>query len=231
MNNTTISISESEKQYYCTEFLKYSTPSISDALDSLRISGGLVGIQQRGFQSDCVGFVFTIKFKPMNREEFHRADDYIEGVSKGDVIVIDNAGRDFCTVWGNILTEVAIRQGIAGTVVYGAVRDVGDIHDLKYALFSSHIFMQSGKARVQKEAQQCPVNLNGTIVNSGDLLRGDENGCVVIPRSQLKEVLKRSANITKTEEQILEGVRSGESLSKLREKYSYAKPWECVRAE
>ena len=178
--------SELDKQYYCTEFLKYSTPTISDALDSLGISGGLSSIHQRGSQSDCVGFVFTIKFKLMNREEFHAADDYIEGVSKGDVIVIDNAGRDFCTVWGNILTEVAIKKGIAGTVVYGAVRDVSDIYDLQYPLFSSHIFMQSGKARVQKEAQQCSVNINGTIVNNGDLLRADANGCIVVPQSKIE---------------------------------------------
>jgi len=221
--------SESDKQYYCAEFRKYSTPTISDVLDSLGIAGGLRGIHQRGSHSDCVGFVFTVKFQLMDREEFYAADDFIEDVSKGDVIVIDNAGRDFCTVWGNILTEFAVKKGIAGTIVYGAIRDISESHNLKYPLFSSHVFMQSGKARIRKEAQQCPISINGTIVNNGDLLRADANGCVVVPQSQLNEVLERAANIRKTEQCIIDGVRAGKSVSLLRKKYSYAKPWEQKR--
>ena len=215
-----------DKEYYRSSFLKYSTPTISDALDSLGVSGGLAGIRQRSSQQDCVGFAYTVKFVLMDKKDFKAADDYIENVEKGDVVVIDNSGRDSCTVWGNILTEVAVRKGIAGTVVYGAVRDISDIKDLKYPVFSSHVFMQSGKARVRIDAKQCPVNINDVIVHNGDLLRCDTNGCVVVPRLHLDEVLIRSENIHKTEQYILEGVRSGQPLDFLRRKYSYAKPWQ-----
>jgi regulator of RNase E activity RraA len=214
-----------DKEYYRSGFLKHNTPTISDALDSLGISGGLVGIRQRSSQQDCVGFVYTVKFILMDQEDFKTADNYIENVRQGDIIVIDNAGRNFCTVWGNILTEVAVRKGIAGTIVYGAVRDISDIKKLEYPVFSSHVFMQSGKARVKIAAKQCPININGVTINSGDLLRCDTNGCVVVPQLHLAEVLKRSNNIYKTEQRILDGVRSGQPLNILRKKYSYAQPW------
>jgi regulator of RNase E activity RraA len=218
----------SKRQYYRKEFLKYSTSNLSDALDSLEISGGLVGVKARSSELNCAGFAFTIKFELMDKENFHAADNYIEAVSPGDVIVIDNAGRDFCTVWGNILTEVAVKKRIAGTIIYGAARDIADIRDLNYPLFSSHIFMQSGKARVQKIAQQCSVNVNGTIINYGDFVRADADGCVVIPADKLDEVLKRAHNINNTEQRIIHGVRLGQPLSVLREKYCYARPWEGV---
>ena len=218
--------SEVDKNYYCTEFGKLSTPVISDALDSLGITGGLRGIYQRGSHSDCVGFIFTVKFQLMDKEDFSVADNFIEDVPKGDVVVIDNAGRDFCTVWGNLLTEFAVKQGIAGTIVYGAVRDIIESQHLKYPLFSKHIFMQSGKARVRKEAQKCPININGTLVNNKDLLRADANGCVVVPQSKLDETLKRAISVQKTENAIVDGIRLGKPISLLRQQQGYAKAWE-----
>ena len=50
--------------------------------------------------------------------------DYIDDVPPGSVIVLDNGGRDNATVWGDILTEIAQRRGIAGTVIDGMCRDV-----------------------------------------------------------------------------------------------------------
>ena len=50
--------------------------------------------------------------------------DYIDDVPPGSVIVLDNGGRDNATVWGDILTEIAKRRGIAGTVIDGVCRDV-----------------------------------------------------------------------------------------------------------
>lgn len=218
--------SEIDRNYYRTEFGKLSTPTISDALDSLGIAGGLRGIHQRGSHSDCVGFIFTVKFMLMDKKDFSAADNFIEDVPEGDIVVIDNAGRDFCTVWGSLLSEFSIQQGIAGTVVYGAVRDVTESQHLKYPLFSTHVFMQSGKERVRKEAQNCPININGTLVNNKDLLRADANGCVVVPQSQLDETLRRANHVQKTEKAIANGIRMGKSISLLRQQQGYAKAWE-----
>jgi len=63
------------------------------------------------------------------------AGDYLDDVHAGDV-VLDNQGRLDCTVWGGILTRLAARKGIAGTVVNGVARDTAVADDLGYPLFA-----------------------------------------------------------------------------------------------
>ena len=57
--------------------------------------------------------------------------DYLDDVPAGDIVTIDNAGRPGATVWGDILTFVADKRGIGGTVIDGVCRDVGRSLELK----------------------------------------------------------------------------------------------------
>ena len=84
--------------------------------------------------------------------------DYIDDVAPGSVIVLDNNGRDDCTVWGDILTEIAHRRGIAGTVINGINRDTHLCLSLGYPVFSIDNWMRTGKDRVQVEATGIPVS-------------------------------------------------------------------------
>ena len=85
--------------------------------------------------------------------------DYIDDVPAGAVVVLDNAGRDDATVWGDILTDIAHRRGIAGTVIDGICRDVALSLSLQYPIYSKGSWMRTGKDRVQVEATQVPVTI------------------------------------------------------------------------
>ena len=74
--------------------------------------------------------------------------DYIDDVPTGAVVVIDNGGRLDATVWGDILTTVAHRDGVAGTVIDGVCRDVGRSIELGYPIFARANTMRTGKDRV-----------------------------------------------------------------------------------
>ncbi len=108
--------------------------------------------------------------------------DYIDEVPEGHVVVIDNGGRDDATIWGDILTEIAHRRKLAGTVIDGINRDVALCRDLGYPVFSKGHWMRTGKDRVQVERMNCAVNIGGARVSPGDIMRGDADGVVVIPR-------------------------------------------------
>jgi regulator of RNase E activity RraA len=132
-----------------------------------------------------------------------------------------NGGREDVTVWGDILTEVAHKKGIAGTVIDGINRDVALALELGYPIYSRDNWMRTGKDRVQVEATQIPVSIGNVRVSPGDLMRGDADGVVVIPREFEDKVLAAAEQIQHAEDQIRTSVRAGMSLREAREKHRY----------
>ena len=118
--------------------LSLDTASISDALDSLYITGGLKQIKPLLQGKKIAGPAYTVQYEAYQPDEniFMNAGNYIDDVPEGYVIVIDNQGRDDCTNWGNILTTKAKIGKIAGTVIKGSARDIFDIRKMDYPLFA-----------------------------------------------------------------------------------------------
>lgn len=209
------------------KFTELDTASISDALDGLGVSGGLLGLKNRTSGSIMAGYAYTVKYSLVdcNSHDFLKAGNYIDNVPAGSVVIVDNEGREECTNWGNILTHKAVMGNIKGTVVWGAVRDIKESRKLNYPIFSKSVFMQSGKNRVIKVAEQCSVRIGKVTINPGDLIVGDENGCVAVPSRRILEVLNMSLNVMNTEKMIVSAINCGVPLQEAREKYHYDKPW------
>jgi len=204
------------------------TPSIADAMDSIGLCGGLLGIQCQVPDHIVAGPAFTVMYRPFSRnvEEFHNAGNYIDQVRRGDVIVVDNEGRHDCTSWGDILTETALLKGVAGTVIHGAARDIGEIRRMNYPLFSTAIHMVSGKNRVRISAVQEPIRVGEVTINPGDWIVADCSGALVVPASLVEDVLQRAERIDRTEQIIRQAVRAGTPLETARARYRYDRPWE-----
>ncbi|RDI37585.1 RraA family protein [Aquicella lusitana] len=209
------------------QLYQFDTAEISDALDACGIEGALLGIKPISPGSKMVGPAFTVKYLPYEEKqaEFKSAGNYIDDVPAHAVIMIDNAGRQDCTTWGDILTQVALMRNIAGTVVFGAARDVHFIRESNYPLFASAIYMRSGKNRVYKSAQQCELTINGVRIKPGDIIMGDDNGTVVIPQAYLKEIVEKASNIKSTEQAIIASVKGGLKLEDARKLHRYDQPW------
>jgi len=201
-------------------FAALSTPEVSDALDALGLPGSALGIAPISVGSRLAGRAFTLRYVPADLVP-GTVGDYIDDVPPGAVVVLDNAGRIDCTVWGNILTEVAVRRGIAGTVINGVCRDTSVIRSYRYPVFARSCFMRTGKDRVQVAEIGTPVSLGDVRVRPGDILVGDDDGVVVIPKDREGDVLALAQKIADTENQIVEGVRGGARLDETRKAFAY----------
>jgi 4-hydroxy-4-methyl-2-oxoglutarate aldolase len=199
---------------------KLDTTSISDALDRLGIAGQCLGIKPLDHGFRLTGRAFTILYGPASTPP-GTVGDYIDDLEPDTVVVLDNGGRENATVWGDILTTVAHRRGIAGTVIDGACRDVHLSLSLAYPIFSRSYSMRTGKDRVQVVSTKCPVNIGDARVDAGDLLRGDADGVVVIPKAHEDEVLTIAEEIDAVEGQILSAVKNGLLLVDARRKHGY----------
>lgn len=199
---------------------KLDTSTISDALDRLGISGQCLNIKPRDPRFRMTGRAFTILYRPIGKPT-GTVGDFIDDVAPGSVVAIDNGGRENATVWGDILTEIAHRRGIAGTVIDGACRDTALCMELGYPVFSKSYSMRTGKDRVQLDATEVAVNIGDARVAPGDILRGDADGVVAIPRQHEAEVLAVAEGIATAEEAIRQSVRGGRRLDEARKEFGY----------
>ncbi len=201
---------------------KMDTASISDAMDKLGISCGLLGIQAVIRGNKICGEAFTVHYIPCGVEK-GTVGDFIDDVEPGQVVVIDNGGRTYCTVWGDIMTFTAKAKGIEGTLIDGVCRDVNGIEELGYGIYTKGTYMVTGKERVTVDAVNVPVAVSGVQVCPGDIILGDDSGALVIPKERAEEVLNIAQHIEKVEQQIIAEVKKGSSLKDARKKLGYHK--------
>jgi len=147
--------------------------------------------------------------------------DYIDDVPAGAVVVIDNGGRQDKTVWGDILTFLAEKNGVAGTVIDGNCRDIHRCIEINYPVFSRGWSMRTGKDRVQLDQINIPVSIGDARVEPDDLLLGDADGVLAIPKEHEDRVVELAEEIEAAEEKIMEALRQGKKLYDARMEFKY----------
>ena len=197
------------------------TPGVSDAMDKLGIAGQCLGIAPLdNYRGTVVGPAFTVQYMPASMPP-GSVGDFIEDVLPGDVVVLANAGRTDCTVWGDIMTQYAGSRGIAATVIDGVCRDVSKALGDGYPIFSKGRYMRAGKDRVQVAAVNQPVAISGARVCARDIVVADANGVLVVPRARAEEVALTARQIEAVESQIRAQLEAGKTLKQAREALGY----------
>jgi Demethylmenaquinone methyltransferase len=199
---------------------KFSTSTISDAMDKLGIECACLGIKPVDIGFKMIGRAFTIKYGPIGTEG-GTVGDYIDEVKPGEIVVLDNGGRLDCTVWGDILTSYSQQHGIAGTLIYGVCRDTNRSLELNYPIFSAGRYMRTGKDRVRVEGINVPVSVAHILVRPGDIILGDADGVVVVPKEYEERILQTAQQIETAEEEIRKAIDGGMRLVDARAKYKY----------
>ncbi|MEV5242915.1 RraA family protein [Streptomyces cinnamoneus] len=212
---------------------RLDTASVSDALDSLGIRGVLAGVAARVPGARTAGLAHTVTYRPVDtgtdepgKAKFHNAANYLDDVPAGSVVVVDNAGSTDCTNWGSLLTTLARRRDVRGTVLHGSARDVAEIRAMGYPLFSTGVTMVSGKNRVELAATGLEITVGGTTVRPGDVVVADDNGALVVPAEHAAEVADRAERVEGTESAIAGAIAEGLRLDEARRRFGYAKPWD-----
>lgn len=202
------------------QFKNYDTPSVSDAMDRLGLTGGLLGIKAVVPGTKLCGQAFTVHYTACGQVH-GTVGDFLDDVDPGEVVVIDNGGRLHCTVWGDIMSYYASTHRIAGTIIDGVCRDIPTIYDLKYPIFTKGTYMVTGKDRVYVDSVNTPVSVSNVQVLPGDLMLADDSGAVVIPYDHAEAVLKVAQEIEMKEQLIRDELKKGSSLKEARKLAGY----------
>ena len=198
-----------------------TTAEISDALDFFKLPGSAPGIHAVAGPKHIVGIAFTVRFAPVDTGVPGTVGDYLDDMPAGAVAVLDNGGRIDCTVWGGIMSRIAAKRGIAGTVVNGVCRDTVEADQAGYPLYAAGRFMRTGKDRVQVDAVGGAVALGDIRVAAGDLVVADQDGVVVIPAARAYEVIERALSMQQVEQRIVAAALDGMPLCEARRRFGY----------
>lgn len=123
----------------------------------------------------------------------------IREANPGDIIVVDAKGDHYRAIAGDFVLGMAQTLGIGGLVVDGVIRDIVGVKTLNFPVFSRGTTVAaSGKAGVGEV--NVPISCGGVPVNPGDIIVGDADGVVVIPKAAEQRILALSLEKMKKDE-------------------------------
>ncbi len=141
----------------------------------------------------------------------------------GDVLVVD-ACDAAPAMWGELATHSAMVKGIAGLVVWGAIRDTPEIARLGFPAFSSKVCANAGEPKGFGEIG-VPIVIAGQTVKPGDWIVGDDDGVMVLPKEQAVELANRAMDVLEKENRLRGEIDGGKTLAEV----AYLQKWEKVR--
>lgn len=159
-------------------------PAIRPAFDDIKVTGPAV----------------TVKEHPTCNLMTHVAIGLAEA---GDVIVVDTGGFTDVAVGGFLMARMMMSKGLSGVVVDGAWRDRSEIRVARFPVFA-RAWQPTGPHKDWPGSVNVPITCGGIVVNPGDILVGDDDGVIVVPRESAVEVLERAQEIHEREAGVIQ---------------------------
>ena len=209
---------KSSVRVYCERLRSLFSTNISDAMDRLNIRGNVMSPDIKPVISGMKvrGEAFTVRatraIKGETLEEYVYFLKHLEKLSTGTVLVIDGKECYDVALWGELTTNWAISKGLGGVVIDGRVRDTPRMVSLKFPVFARGSVPTDAVGRVGFTDINKPILCGNVIVKPGDIIFGDMDGVVVIPKSDIKKIIDLAEEIRSLEDKVRERLRTGDSL-------------------
>lgn len=187
-------------------FEKVSTSNIADAMQKRGPMEGIIPRITHG--TKMIGQAVTVKTAD---GDWAKPVEAIDVAKEGEVIVID-AGGGRVALWGELASWSCRMKEVAGVVIDGSARDIDEIIEMGFPVFSRHISPHAGEPKGHGEIN-CEISCGGRAVSPGDWIVGDETGVVVVPKRISMEVANRALDVLERENRIREEIKRGSTLS------------------
>lgn len=153
------------------------------------------------------GPAYTVQTIPGDNKILHRAYAYAQ---PGDVLVVHCSDYYEAGYWGDLMSLGAKAKGIAGLVIDACVRDADDIEAMNFPVFSRGLCL-NGTSSMEGGTLNAPILIGGVVIHPGDIIVGDRDGVVVVPRDRMQEAFDKATARETREESIREQLRQGKT--------------------
>lgn len=168
------------------QFKQLPASNIADVMNRLCALSSEIRLFSRPTSPTMAGPALTVKVRPGDNLMLHAALDIAE---PGDVIVVANEGDRSQSLFGEIMAAYALHnRKVAGLVLDGNIRDVDAISAMDFHLYAAGT-TPGGPFKEGPGEVNVPIAIGGISVNPGDLIIGDADGVIVVPRQDAEAVL------------------------------------------
>ena len=168
---------------------------------------GPLGHSHAMHKSGCLaGPALTVKTRPGDNLMIHKA---LMLARAGDVIVVDGGGDLTNALFGEIMVATAVKIGVAGIVLNGAVRDSEEIGQGTFPLYAAGV-THRGPYKDGPGEVNVPIAIDGMVVQPGDLIVGDADGLLCVPFDEAEAVLAATHKKMEAEKKMLADIAAGQ---------------------
>ena len=197
---------------------------IADALDACGYRDQILRHDIRPLFPDAVAVgraltVLSVDVYEIPDEPYKLELEAVDALKPGDILVAQTNGTTRSSLWGELLSTAAEARGARGAVIDGFTRDSQAIADMGFPLFVRGIAPYDSKGRSDVIAYNTPIDCGGVKVCPGDLVFGDFDGVVAVPRAVEEQVLKAAFEKAAEEKEVKQALQNGMSATAAFEKY------------
>jgi len=142
---------------------------------------------------------------------------FLEKVEPGQVVVFGSQICDKATVIGDVLSSAFKSKGVEGAIIDGYIRDYDRISTLKWPVFARGIHQRSGTEFLTYLDVNCPIQIGGALVRPWDIVLGDNDGVVIIPRERAEEIYEKTKKLCEKELIIVNEFINNKDITKVSE--------------
>jgi regulator of RNase E activity RraA len=191
------------------------TPVVGDILDELGLTHQFLPqpVQPLRAEMKLAGRAMPVLMLDVfgrQKKPFGLLTEALDQLQPGEVYLA-GGGEMRCAYWGEILTATAKQRGAAGAVINGFHRDTPRVLEQNWPVFSRGRFAQDSAVRTQVADFRCPIEVGQVAVLPGDLVFGDLDGVVVVPKRVEAEVVERALAKARGEKRVRREIENGMS--------------------
>jgi 4-hydroxy-4-methyl-2-oxoglutarate aldolase len=200
------------------------TPVISDSLDAVGHRDQAMSSRIRPLREDftLVGRARTVTWMDVYAPDpnpYEKEIEFMDSLKSGDIVVTNTDAPLRNAPWGELMSTAAKCRGAHGAVIDSCVRDVKKIFELEFPVFATAVAPLDSSGRGRVIGYDEPVESGGVHVETGDLVVGDYDGVVVIPKSAEKVVIEKAFDKATKEKHSKADLLKGKTLKEVYTKY------------
>ena len=198
---------------------------LSDLLDDFGFKNQVISGYIPNFKEHSIlGRAKTLKLRKLKEGEdfkgIYNALYSYETIIPGDFIVVENEIPEYA-YFGELNANLAIRSGAVGALIAGKTRDELEVKSTGFTVFSAGSNCQDVRGRATTESVNKRITIKSVSVSPGDLIYGDSEGVIVIPKSVEKQVIKEVVKRGHSEGMILSDISNGIAVGELTRLYGF----------
>ncbi len=185
----------------------YKNQFLSPNLKPISSDMVIIGRSMTVLEADSFSDSTNSKNEVLNNS-FGLMFEALDNLKKNEIYICTGGFHDYA-LWGGLMSTRALKCGSNGAVLHGYHRDTNEIKKLNFPVISFGSYAKDQKGRGKVIDYRVPIMLDGVKIEDGDIVYGDLDGTLIIPKKAEEEVFIKALEKAKDEKLVLKALENG----------------------